>query len=63
MNKRKSIERAENLLDDLSIEVDIICLPELALIGYQFESKQEIEPFCEIVPANFKEACEDTQEE
>ena len=32
--------------------VDLIVLPEMALIGYKFESREDIAPFVEEAPAN-----------
>ena len=53
-NKGKSIERAESLLAELPDQapVDLIVLPEMALIGYRFEDKADIEPFLETVPTD-----------
>ena len=41
-NKRKSIERAEAVLNEIVGEVDLIVLPEMALVGYKFEDRADI---------------------
>lgn len=53
-NKAKSIERAESLLAELPDQalVDLIVLPEMALIGYRFEDRADIEPYLETVPTD-----------
>ena len=51
-NKRKSIERAESILDEISGEVDLIVLPEMALVGYRFEDRADIAPHMESVPTD-----------
>ena len=54
-NKRKSIERAESILSEITPDqqpVDLVVLPEMALIGYRFDDKADIEPYVEIVPAD-----------
>ena len=53
-NKRKSIERAESILDEIdqSKPVDLIVLPEMALVGYRFEDRQDIAPFVEFAPSD-----------
>ena len=53
-NKAKSIERVESLLLTLPSNepIDLIVLPELALIGYKFDSKDDIAPYTELVPDN-----------
>jgi len=52
-NKAKSIERADALLEELgNEELDLIVLPEMALIGYRFDNRADIEPFVEQVPAD-----------
>ena len=46
-----SVQRAESLIEGLTNEsLDLILLPEMALIGYRFESREEIAPFTEVVP-------------
>ena len=53
-NKHKSIERAELILNEIAPgqPVDLIVLPEMALIGYKFEDRQDIAPFVERVPSD-----------
>ena len=52
-NKAKSIERAESLLEELTdSQVDLILLPEMALIGYRFDDRADIQPYVERVPDN-----------
>ena len=49
----KSIERAEQLLTDYDPEtdqIDVIMLPEMALIGYKFDDENDALPFCEKFP-------------
>ncbi len=58
-NKLKSIERAELLISQLEnpSEIDLLVLPEMALIGYRFESREDIAPFTEIAPADIEALC------
>ena len=52
-NKAKSIERAEQLLTDYNPEtdqIDLIMLPEMALIGYKFDNEEDARPYCEKFP-------------
>ena len=53
-NKRKSIERAESILSEISegAQVDLIVLPEMALIGYRFNDRADIAPYVELVPTD-----------
>jgi len=53
-NKAKSVERAEALLEELNGPLDLICLPEMALIGYRFDDRADIEPYTEAAPADFE---------
>ena len=46
-NKRKSIERAESILEEITGPVDLIALPECALIGYRFDDREDITPYVE----------------
>lgn len=50
-NPAKSLEKVESLLsrhEDRELEsLDLLILPEMALTGYTFASKQDIEPFIE----------------
>ena len=41
------------MLEELSNEeIDLIVLPEMALIGYRFNDRADVEPFVESVPAD-----------
>ena len=40
------------MLDELSGPVDLICLPEMALVGYRFENSEDVAPYSEAVPAD-----------
>ena len=53
-NKRKSIERIESVLSEIEAgqAVDLIVLPEMALVGYRFDDRADIEPFVELAPAD-----------
>ena len=53
-NKRKSIERAESILSEISegAQVDLIVLPEMALIGYRFNDRADIAPYVELAPTD-----------
>ncbi len=48
-NKRKSIQRAETLIEELEnpSEIDLLVLPEMALIGYRFDNREDIAPYTE----------------
>ena len=63
-NKRKSIERVESVLGEIEAgqAVDLIVLPEMALVGYRFEDRDDIEPYVEQAPADIG-ALIDTLEE
>ena len=53
-DKAKSIQRAESLLSELKgdTDIDLVVLPEMALVGYRFDDKEDVLPFCEQVPAD-----------
>ena len=56
-NKQKSIERVEALLEDVGKkQIDLIVLPEMALIGYKFISREDIFPHCEEIAKTCSEA-------
>jgi len=41
------------LLDEIADEpIDLIVLPEMALIGYRFDNREDIAPYTESVPQN-----------
>ena len=40
--------------DAESDQIDMIILPEMALIGYRFEDKDDVRPFCEKFPDSFE---------
>ena len=48
-NPAKSKKRIQAVLDDLNGPVDLIVMPEMALVGYKFISPEDIMPYCEIV--------------
>ena len=53
-DKCKSIERAEAVLSEIGegAQVDLIVLPEMALIGYRFDDREDISPYVELVPTD-----------
>ena len=49
----KSIEQVEQFLagyDPDADQIDLIMLPEMALIGYKFDDKDDVMPYCEKFP-------------
>ena len=58
-NKLKSIERAELLISELEnpSEIDLLVLPEMALIGYRFDNREDIAPYTEVVPSDIEALC------
>ena len=54
-NVKKSIQRAEALLEDITGKCDMIVMPEMALIGYKFSSREDIAPFVEPLAATMAE--------
>ena len=35
-------------------QIDLIVLPEMALIGYRFDDKDDVLPYCEKFPESFE---------
>lgn len=50
------MQRARALLADRSGQkIDLIMLPEMALVGYRFCSAEDVMPFCEPVPQKIED--------